>query len=151
MGVYFDGARGEYWEITVDLGQPMHFREIELDLDTSGAMTLDVALELPGMDLVSHFSSTVNTETTTTGRRPWNQRTAGNLKGQLLKLRLSGSAVVRMWGAKIYARPLNAAGGWRWIPLPVPETPVDWMTAKLPIRETAIGWTWIDFPVDAAG
>lgn len=152
IGVYLVGAKGEYWEIEMDLGQPHHFREFELDLDTSGTMQFRVDLELPGQNLLTRNTYNVNTELTTPGRRPWNMRATGHLKGQLLRLRLSGAATARMWGGRAYVRPLNSRGSWRWIPLPIPETPVDWMTARLPgVGQTDLGWQWINFPVDAAG
>lgn len=151
IGVYFDGAKGEVWEIEMDLGQPQHFREFELDLDTSGPMQFSVSLELPGQHLSTRSTFTVDTETTTPGRRPWSMRAPGTHKGQLLRVRLAGSSVVRMWGGRMYARPLNAQGSWRWLQLPMPETPVDWLTSKLPIGQTDLGWQWINFPVDAAG
>jgi hypothetical protein len=151
IGVWFNGAKGEFWEVEFDLGQPHHFREFELDLDTSGPMQFTVSLELPGQNLAARGAYMVNTEVTTPGRRPWNMRGPGTLKGQLLRLRLAGGAIVRMWGGRVYARPLNSQGSWRWIALPIPETPVDWITTKLPIGQTDLGWQWIQFPMDAVG
>lgn len=150
IGVFFNGAKGEFWEIEIDLGQPQHFREFELDLDTEGAMLLAVSLELPGQNISTRSNFTVNTETTTRGRRIFSGRVA-TLKGQILRMRLSGGSVARIWSGRVMVRPLNAPGGWRWITLPIPETPVDWLTAKLPIRPTDVGWQWLNFPVDAAG
>lgn len=149
IGVYFDGTRGEVWQVEMDLGQPQHFRDFELDVDTTGGMLLDVSLELPGQSISTRTSFTLMGGNT--GRRIHTGRGPGTLKGQILRLTLGAGSVVRMWGGRVYLRPLNATGAWRWIELPIPPTPVDWLTGKLPIGQTDLGWQWIDFPVDAAG
>lgn len=151
IGVYFNGAKGDVWEIEMDLGQPQHFREFELDIETEGPMQLNVSLDLPGKHISNATSFTVNTQATTAGRRIFSGRGPGTLKGQILRVRLSGGSIVRMWGGRVYLRPLNAAGSWRWIDLPIPSTNIDWMTAKLPIGSTDLGWQWINFPMDSAG
>src|SRR5512143_1590695 len=68
----YEAGAGREWDSgTLDLGIPhvKEIREVQLDTDTDGALTFDLHTELPGLGMISRVTKTVNTETTTTGRR----------------------------------------------------------------------------------
>lgn len=112
------------------------FREIELNLDTSGPMTLTVSTELPESDVRPRLVSVLNTEITTVGRRTMDVRLPGTTRGHLLQLKLSGSNTARLYGVRVFARPLNAAASWNWYPVQVRETGEAYLAVPLPIRPT---------------
>lgn len=115
-----------------------YFQQLELDADTSGALTLDLYTDLPGQAMAVRHSETVNTETTTTGRRTVNIRLPGTTQGKQYKLRLSGNAVGRIFGARIFARPvgLAGAGGWAWYDVPLEGTAEIYGRVALPIESS---------------
>jgi hypothetical protein len=139
------------------------FREFEFDIDTSGPVTFEVFTELPGSNVASRYSATINTETTTTGRATRNVRVPISVKGKLSKLKISGSATINLYGVRAWARPLGTQANWNWYSFPVVGTQVDWSRMQLPIVPTQEGWnsvqlpiaptepeaTWITLPVDS--
>lgn len=124
------------------------YRELELDIDTSGAVTLEVETELPGYDLTEKHSTTINTETTTPGRRPVRVRLPGEMKGAFLVLRITGSATTRLYGARVFARPLSVASRWAWYSVPgIRPTPHLYGRFVLPIRSTPEGFAVGPLPI----
>jgi hypothetical protein len=124
------------------------FRKVELDIDTEGPMTVQVYTDLPGQDMRLRHSETINTEETTAGRRTVTVRMPGWLKGRLMKLRLAGVAVVRLYAARVRARTVGGADSWAWYPVPVEVTPDTFMVAKLPIEPTPEGWVEAKLPIE---
>jgi hypothetical protein len=138
IGEWMDGANGEYWSSGPFSPYGIHVchlvEEIELDLDTDAAATLSILSEIPGSNQASRQSWTVNTETTTTGRRPWNERTVP-IRGQILEVRLAPSGVCRLFGGRIKLRGLGGAYDWQWVPLPG-------------IRQSDQAFDWVELAVD---
>ena len=123
------------------------FREFEFDIDTSGPVTFDVFTELPGSNVANRYSATVNTETTTTGRTTRNVRVPISVKGKLSKLKLSGGAIIRLFGVRVFARPLGMQANWNWYSFPVVGTQADWSKMQLPIVPTQEGWSTLQLPI----
>jgi len=122
-------------------------REIELVADGSGPMTLHVFTELPGSDVREKHTVSFNTEESTAERRTVRARMRGNVKGQLQKLRIDGSNSLRLYGVRVFAKPLGGPGGWAWYPIPVVETPEGYSAAALPIAPTPEGFDRAALPI----
>jgi hypothetical protein len=171
IGTYIDGILGEYWE-TLPFSQfgfeAFHLaREIEIDCDTTGALTLTVSSDMPGYNQATRHTATVNTETTTTGRRSVNIRLPATL-AQQYQLKLSGTSAIRLYGMKIYMRSFGPqAQDWQWVSVPgivptqdswtkldnlmgIVPTSNDWtkLDNALGIHATANEWNWVEIPVD---
>ena len=109
----YEAAAGREWDSgTLDLGSPgvKEIREVQLDLDTDGALTFDLHTELPGSSMVSRVTKAVNTETTTTGRKMLNlplTADGATIDGKLARMFLRGSAAWRLYGAWLFCRPVG--------------------------------------------
>lgn len=125
------------------------FREFELDVDTSGAMTFALKTDLTENDLLSRYSTTFNTEATTTGRRTIRLQLPGNIKGRLEQIRISGASTMRLYGMRVWAKPLGGQVPWAWYAIEVVPTPDGYGAAKIPFIPSDIEWRWVDLPVDA--
>ncbi|MFH1110982.1 MAG: hypothetical protein V1790_17555 [Planctomycetota bacterium] len=113
-GVYVEGyesAAGRTWESdSLDCGTPKvkEFREIQLDLDTDGPITVNVVTEMPGLTQDARQSYTIDTTDTTPGRRMYNLPIAPAVEGRLLKITITAvSAAFRLWGAYVFFRPVG--------------------------------------------
>lgn len=126
------------------------FRKIVLDLDTSGAVTLEVFTEQPGSASLLRATYTVNTESSTTGRLPVKLILPSETKGRYLRLKLSGSATVRLFGARVYYREIgqNTLSVWRWASVPVEITPDLFSPARLPIPPTPDEFAAVKMPIE---
>jgi hypothetical protein len=116
FGEYVEGyesAAGREWDSgTLDLGSPRvkEIREAQLDVDSDGALTFDLHTELPGLSMVSRTTKTVNTETTTAGRRMVNLpllADGATIDGKLLRMFLRGTSAWRLYGAWLFCRPVG--------------------------------------------
>jgi hypothetical protein len=116
FGEYVEGyesTAGREWDSgTVDLGSPhvKEIREVMLDLDADGALTFDLHTELPGLAMQSRTTKSVNTELTTTGRRPFTLPLLADgapYEGRLLQMFLRGTAAWRLYGCWLFARPIG--------------------------------------------
>jgi len=130
FGEYVEGyesTAGREWDSgTIDLGSPhvKEIREVMLDVDTDGALTFDFHTELPGLAMQSRVTKSVNTELTTTGRRPFTLPLLADgqpYEGRLLQMFLRGSAAWRLYGCWLFARVIGyyveayqAQGGHVW-------------------------------------
>lgn len=109
----YQSTGGRTWSSDpVDLGTPhvKEIREVQLDIDTAGALTLNVWTELPGLGLAIRATKTVNTEPTTTGRRMVNVPLAADgvpVEGRIVRLELLGSSEFRLFGAWVFARAIG--------------------------------------------
>lgn len=152
IGVYFNGTNGEIWETqSLDLlGGMAVFREVEITCQTAGPMFFEMDTELPGQNMATIGSFTVDSTLTTAGRLPFIFRLPGSAKGRLEKFRLRGSYIARVFGVKVLARRLQVnAGGWEWYTIPMEATPDAWAEIAMPVRETPSEFSWVDLPVDA--
>jgi len=120
------------------------YREIELDASLEAAATLLVSTETPGQAVTGRFSKNL---AATSGRVPVNVRLPGDLRGKLLKLRLTPTGLCVLYGARVYAKPLGVESAWGWYPLPVVETPEGYSAASLPILPTPEGWSEAPLPI----
>jgi len=138
------------------------YREIELLVDTSGPMTLTLLTELPWQKMQLRYSVPFDTASSTE-RVPVKIRLPGDVKGKLTQLRIDGPNQARLYGVRVFAKPLGIESAWRWYVIPVVETPEGYAAAPLPILPTPEGWSamklplietpleasWLDLPVDA--
>lgn len=122
-------------------------REIELLADGGGPMTLHVYTDLPGYDVTAKASFPFDTEATTEERRPVRLRMPGTVKGQLKKLRIDGASSLRLFGVRVYAKPLGGPGAWNWYSVPVVKTPEGYSAAALPIVPTPEGFSAAALPI----
>lgn len=154
IGVYFNGANGEIWETQVLdlLGGMAIFREIEITCQTAGAMVFEMDTELPGQDMATIGSFTVNTSSTSSGRLPVTFRLSGSAKGRLQKFRLRGAYIARVFGVKVLANRLQLdTAPWEWFSVPMEQTPDAWAEIAMPVRVTPAEFSWVDLAVDAIG
>jgi hypothetical protein len=151
IGVYFAGANGEIWETQpLDLfGGMSVYREISVEAQTSGPMTLEFLTELPGQDMRIESSYTLNPSSSTPGRLPVYFRLPGWSKGHLQKFRVRGAYETRIFSVKLLGRKLEInGGGWEWREAPLEPTPDAWRDIAMPVRSTPEEFTWVDLPVD---
>jgi hypothetical protein len=127
-------------------------REVELDVETDSAATLGVYSGLPGAALALQHSGAV--DSSATGRRPVNVRVPSTTLGHHFELRLWG-AETRLFGGRMYCRPLGMAADWRWVAIPnIIPTAEEWSDFRLPIRGGALpagggdDWRWVDLATD---
>lgn len=113
-GVYVEGyesAAGRTWESdSLDCGTPKvkEFREIQLDLDTDGNVTVNVITEMPGNAQNARQTYTISTESTTPGRRMYNLPIVPTVEGRLLKIEVTAvTAAFRLFGAYVFFRPVG--------------------------------------------
>lgn len=122
VGVYveaYEAAAGAVWDSRpIDLGTPKakEARELELDIDTSGA-TVKLLSDLPGLTMAQVFSQAI----TTSGRQKIMLPLTAFPDGRLWELAISGSNAFKLYGARIKVRPYGqyvtvdeAAGGALW-------------------------------------
>lgn len=151
IGCYFDGTRGEIWETqALDLfGGMAIFREVSIVTQAEGSLYLEFRTELPGQDIRTVASYTINPSATTPGRLPFIGRLPGSTKGRLQQLRLVGPYVARVLEAKVYGRRVQGNDTpWDWIPIPVEPTPDEWAEIAIPVRSTPEAFDWVEIPVD---
>jgi len=122
------------------------FREVEILADTDGPMTFIISTEVPGRDVIQRYRFTFDTPTTEK-RLPVKIRVPGNVRGKLHQLRIEGQHVCRLYGVRVYAKPLGIKSAWRWYVIPVVPTPEDWSRAALPIVPTPEGWEAARLPI----
>jgi hypothetical protein len=112
-GVYveaYESTGGRTWDSDVlDLGTPRvkEFREIQLEIDTDGALTVKLYTELPGLGMGVRHTATVNTEATTPGRRMVNIPIATPIEGRLVRVEISGTSAFRLYDAWLFFRPIG--------------------------------------------
>jgi len=125
------------------------FRYLELDCDTDAPVNLNVLTDKPGDVIYVKRSQSFNTEDTTTGRRTVRIRFPGFAKGRLLQVRMEPLGVMRLYGARVYAKKLGVRAQWAWYALPVVPTPDLWSTFGIPIP--GVQDLWSDAPIPIEG
>lgn len=96
------------------------FRRWSIDSDMAGALTFTALTDLHQRNIQSRFTATVNTESTTTGRRTIEADFSPNVKGFLKELTLGGANAATLFGLKVYVKPMGwGDGAWRWVEIPV--------------------------------
>lgn len=151
IGVYFNGGNAEVFQT-----QPMDllggmgiFREMSVVAQTSGAMTVTLETELPNVDMQPMASVTLNPSLTTAGRAPAFFRLPGNTKGLLQRIKVSGTAITRLFEIKLLARKLQLNGsGWEWVSIPMDPTADAFAEIAMPVRSTPEAFDWVEIPVD---
>lgn len=151
IGVYFAGGNGEVWATQpLDLfGGMSVYREISIEAQTAGPMLLDFQTELPGQDMQTVATFTLNPSSSTAGRLPVYFRLKGNAKGRLQLLRVRGNYETRIFSVKLLGRRLEVnGGGWEWKPVPLEPTPDAWANIQMPVRSTPEAFEWRELAVD---
>lgn len=152
IGVYFDGSAGEIWDtqpisLVDGIGE---FREVHMVAETAGPMLFEVQTSLPGENIQTRSTYTLNTTIKTTGREPVRFRVPGNTKGWLQRFRISGPYVCRIFDVQVYGRRVGGgATPWQWLKVPMEHTADEWAPITLPMHKTAEEFSWADLPVDA--
>lgn len=130
------------------------FGIIDVDLESTGAGTLYLSTDVPGVALSVRETKAI----AATSRRPVRLRLKGTTQGHLYSLRIvpAYGAQMRIYGARIWARvlpnpwawypvPLIETGTWEPRPLPIPQTG-DWAPRPLPIPPTG-DWEGARLPI----
>lgn len=114
------------------------YRKIILDIDLVNVATLEVRTEQPGATQALRQAYTLNPLGAGLGRSPIKVLLPGTTRGRHIKLKLSSTGIVRLYGAKVYFRPVgeNQAASWRWATVPVEITPDLFSPVRLPIEPT---------------
>ncbi len=82
---------------------------------------------------------------TTTGTESVKLRLPGYAKGRLLRVDLKpGSGDLQIFACRVWTRTIGEAGLalWKWIPLPIPQTPDNYQWANLWVAPTPPDWEW---------
>ena len=155
IGVYFNGANGEIWETQPNalFGGLALIREAGVTLETEGPMLVELIEELPNQDERTVASFTADPSPTTRGRLPIYSRLPGHAKAELIKFRISGPYICRLYELKAYGRRLqNNATSWDWAQSPgITPTTDEWANIPMPVRSTPEEFVWIELPVDVIG
>lgn len=122
-----EGAAGALWDTTdLDLGTQTvkQLRELELDIWAYGSYTVAIYTDLPGNAMVARVTVSF---VATTGRTkvqiplPQGQVPDNYLFGRLVRVTVTSSANIKLFGARIHVRPIGlyvetyeAAGGAVW-------------------------------------
>lgn len=123
-------------------------RIVEFVAEGTGDMSISIFSDLPGNQMTLRENKTMPLWVTV-GRRTVRFRLAGTTKGKLFRFQVTGSGVVRLYGARVYAKALGStAADWNWYALPVEQTPDEWTAIPLPIEPSEEGWTAVPLPID---
>lgn len=139
------------------------FKKIEVDAQTDGPVTLtfftNQSTQTGGGTMAAQYTTVINTgglRETLEFILPYNMR------GRLMRIEIGGAASGRLYGLRVWLRPLNEPGAkWEWAaftleeseaiaqwkPLPVEPTPDAFQWSDLPVPPTAPQWSWQDFTV----
>lgn len=125
------------------------FQQVELDTDTEGDMTFEFSTDVPGDALTIKHTEIFNTDRTTPKRRTVNIRLPGTTRGKVYKGRISGAFVCRLFGARVFAKPIGKPEptGWNWYPLPMEGTAELYSETPLPIEPTAEPYQETTLPI----
>lgn len=120
-------------------------KQIELDGDWDGAATFTLGTDQPGDAIAVRYTKPFSY----TGRRTVKMTATGSTRLKLLQATLSGTAGMKLFGARVLARPLGQPGaaGWQWYPLPVRITEEAYGAAALPIRPTSETFSAAALPI----
>jgi hypothetical protein len=132
------------------------FGLIDVDVECTGQGVLRLSTDLPATTsaaagpLPAGWAVRETKIIPATGRRVMRFRLAGTTKGRLYILTIiPTTGVMRLYGAKIWARVLPSQG-WEWFTVPVPPTSEEWQAVKLPIP--GIGeWQAAKLPIPGVG
>jgi hypothetical protein len=118
VGDYYDGTDA-FDSGPIDLRDVNLFRWLEIIADTGGAAVVELMTELPTGAMAVRLSATINSDTTTTDRATWQYSLPGTTRGQIVRVRITPSAGMRLYGVRIFARALGQnASDWRYIDSP---------------------------------
>ncbi len=120
-------------------------KTIELDGYWDGTATFTLGTDLPGDAMAIRLTKSF----TYTGRRTVTLKGPGSTRLKLLQATLSGTQAMKLFGARVLARPLGQPGAqtWEWYSLPVRVTPDLYSAASLPIRPTQEGFAVASLPI----
>lgn len=119
------------------------FGLIDAELESTGTGTLTLKTDLPGNALAVRETKAIPA----TARRVVRFRLQGTTKGRLyvVKLTPANGSVIRLYGARIFARVLPGAE-WAWYAVPVPPTSEEWQPMKLDIPGLS-EWSQVKLPI----
>jgi len=121
------------------------FKRIEVDIWTTGPLTLTLATNQSGR-MATVYTATINTgglRQTLEFMLPYNTR------GRLANLQVGGASAGRLYGARVWTRPMNEPQAqWEWAPFPVEQSESLPQTVKLPVEPTAAEFKWAELPVE---
>ena len=121
------------------------FGKVEVDIRASVAGTIVFETETPGQTLGVRFTMPVPI---TNGRTVLKSRLPGNMQGHFVKSTgTPGTAPNGHWelyGVRVWSRQLPD-GQWSWFPLPVMDTPVEFIAFPILEDATAAGGATVGF------
>lgn len=154
IGTYIFGSSGKLYDSgEIDLGTERikWLREIELDLETSAALTLTCFSDVPEGVLTSHVVKTV--PATVGVRKTAKLRIPATFQGRLLRFKATtASTDFILYAGRMYVKFVGnpGASSWSWMPLPLlPTQEGVWSWLSLPVIPTGSNqWQWTSLPVD---
>jgi hypothetical protein len=133
-------------------------KKLEADFQTDGPLTLTLFTNQTG-SMAAQYTTVVNTG----GLRQTLEFVMPiNIRGRLARVEITGASSGRLYGLRLWMRPLNEPGAsWSWAafpmeesqtlaewkPLPVEPTPAEFQWSDLPVQPTSPVWAWSDFNV----
>src|SRR5215467_12565047 len=108
------------------------FGKVEVDIRASVAGTIVFQTETPGQTLVNRFTMPIPV---TTGQTILRSRLPGIMQGHLVRATGTPNTTPttghwELYGVRVWYRELPD-GQWQWFPLPVMDTPVEYVPFKL--------------------
>lgn len=152
LGLYL--TAGQTWEAPENdsaFEYPHVFREVEISgqlAGTSPSAKLEFFTELAGQNVAETYEKTF---ATAVARDTWNVRLPYTTKGHLYKPRITCIAgSLKVFGMRCFAAPLGGRAVWRWLGVPVPPTPDQWLMEAIGMKNTPEIPDWLDLGNDAA-
>jgi hypothetical protein len=128
IGLYLQGAGDDYETPALDCGTPRLklLGGIRIDSQCDGAIPAT---------LTSDISTPQASSLPATLDRAWfEQRYPSTARARLLRVALASAAVGRVFRILVRVKPLGeSASAWSWYPVPIPETPEEWVWRQIPI------------------
>lgn len=119
LGDYYD--TGDTWDSgNIDLRDVNLFRWLEVIADTTGAAAVELYTEIPGSNVASRFTGTLNSDATSTDRVPFQFSLPGWTRGQIVRVRITPTnGPMKLYGVRLFARATGKqASDWRYLDSP---------------------------------
>lgn len=128
------------------------YKKIEIDMRADAPVTMTFFTDQSGSPQQVFSQVLANA-----GRQASSFNIPNGIRGRLLRISLTSAGQARIYGLRVWARPLNepdAKWGWvnypleesevlpAWRDIAIPETPADWSWSEFPVNPTQAQWFW---------